>query len=87
MGHGLEHLGGHNDGAGKTDALLDDALLEVRHVFNGHAHTEVTTGHHQGVGLFDDLNQGVDGFGRFDLGHNHHVVTLQCLADRGHVGP
>ena len=86
MSHRLEHLGGDDDGAGKPDALLDDALLEVRHVFNRHADTEVTAGHHDGVRFFNDFNQGVDGFGRFDLRHNHHVVAGQRTTDRGHVG-
>ena len=81
VGHGLEHLRRHHHGTGETHTSADDALLEVGNVFDGQAHTEVATGHHQRVSHLDDFGEVVDALFGLDLGHHQHIGAGQRGAD------
>ena len=90
-GHGLEHLGGGDDGLAGFVAALDHALLREEDLLEVDLHAEVTARDHDGVGLADDviivvealhvLNLGDDG----DLGggfaeHLADVLDVGALA-------
>ena len=61
LDHGVEHLGGHDDGLGVLAGDLDGALLHERHLLQRHLDAEVTAGDHDGVEGEDDRFEGVDG--------------------------
>ncbi len=53
--HGLEHLGGNNDGLASLVALGDHHLLRKEDLAGGDFDTKVTTGDHDTVSLGKDL--------------------------------
>mmetsp|Transcript_26006 Transcript_26006/g.50603 ORF Transcript_26006/g.50603 Transcript_26006/m.50603 type:complete len:527 (+) Transcript_26006:39-1619(+) len=77
--HGIKHLGGHHDGGTLLLALGDDGFLHGRDRFDVGVYTEVTTSHHHGIRLLDDLGE-LTGIDRgFDLRHDERVVADQSF--------
>ena len=52
--------------------MTDDPLLQVGHVLQRALDAQVATGHHDRVGLVGDLDQGLHGAERLDLGDEAH---------------
>lgn len=79
--HGLQHLGGTDDGLALDVALGDHHLLGKEHLGGGDLNTEITTGNHDTVGLLEDLIEVVDTLLVLDLGNDLDLLTL--LAEDG----
>ncbi|MGY3683441.1 hypothetical protein ACVWXU_007064 [Streptomyces sp. TE33382] len=92
--HRVEHLGGDDDRLGVAPGELDGALLDDRHLFQGHFDAEVAAGDHDAVEGGDDAVDAVDGLGLLDLGDDgepaalllHDAVDVVDVASAAHEG-
>ena len=82
--HRLQHLGGHDDRLGVAAGLVDDLLLQERHVLERALHAEVAAGDHEAVEGLDDLVEVVDRLRLLDLGDDGHGDAL-LVHDLAHV--
>jgi len=76
VGHGLEHLGGANDGLAGNVALGDHHLLGDEDLGRGDLDTQVTTGNHDTVGLAENVVEVVDTLLVLDLGDDLDVLAV-----------
>mmetsp|Transcript_10421 Transcript_10421/g.47024 ORF Transcript_10421/g.47024 Transcript_10421/m.47024 type:complete len:350 (+) Transcript_10421:2139-3188(+) len=87
-GHGLEHLGGGDDGLTAEVGLSDHHLLDPEYSLQGDLHAEVAAGHHDAVGVLEDVVKVCDALLVLDLGDDLDLVTtrfIEDLADQLHV--
>ena len=73
LDHGLEHLGGGDDGFAELGGAADDVLLHGRDFFGRDLDAEIAAGDHDGVGGFKDAVEMLDGLGLFELGDDPGV--------------
>ena len=86
--HGVQHLGGGDDGLAGHGGSLDHLLLEDGHLLSGDLHAQVAAGNHDAVGCLDDLLQVVHALAVLNLGDDADVVAavlVQAGADVLHV--
>lgn len=85
--HGLEHLGGADDGLAGHVAHGDHLLLGGEDFGGGDLDAEVTTGDHDSVGLLEDLGEVVEALSVLDLGDDLDVRAglAEDVADGGDV--
>lgn len=83
LDHGLEHLGGTDDGLASQVAHGNQLLLGSKHLGGGNLDTEITTGNHDTVGGTENLGKVVQTLAVLDLGNNLNVLALlpEHLAD------
>ena len=81
--HGLEHLGGADDGLSSTVALGDHRLLRDEHLLCWDLNPHIPTGHHQSLTASNDLGEVLDALLVFNLGNHPDVLPLlaQHIAD------
>ncbi len=73
LDHGLEHLGGGDDGLAVLGGAADDVLLDGGDLFGRDLDAEIAAGDHDGVGDFEDAVEVLDGLGLFELGDDPGV--------------
>ena len=73
LDHGLEHLGGGDDGLAVLGGAADDVLLDGGDFFGRDFDAEVAAGDHDAVGDFEDGVEVLDGLGLFELGDDPGV--------------
>ncbi len=73
LDHGLEHLGGGDDGFAVLGGAADDVLLDGGDLFGRDFDAEISAGDHDGVGYFEDGVEVLDGLGLFELGDDPGV--------------
>jgi hypothetical protein len=85
--HGLEHLGGTDDGLSSHVAHGDHLLLGGEDLGSRDLNTQVSTGDHDPVGLLENLGEVVETLTVLDLGNDLEVSTLLAknLADGGDI--
>lgn len=71
--HGLEHLGGSDDGLGCNVGLLDHPLLGNEDLLGRDLHAEITTGDHDTIGGGEDFIVVVESLLVLDLGDDLDV--------------
>ena len=76
VGHGLEHLGCHDDGLCPAACHVDCLLLDEGNLGEGQLNTEVTTSDHDAVELVDDVLQVLNCLGLLNLGNDGYADTL-----------
>lgn len=83
LDHGLEHLGGANDGLASQVAHGNHFLLGGENLGSGNLDAEITTGDHDTVRLGKDLGKVVETLAVFNLGNDLDASTLgaEDLAD------
>ena len=83
VGHGLQHLGGHDNQLASPVALADDFLLQERHILRRNLYTQIATGYHDAVSSLDDCINILYALQVLDLGNNSHIalVLLDKLPD------
>lgn len=83
LDHGLEHLGGADDGLASQVALRNHHLLADGHGLGGDLNTEITTSDHDAVGLLENLGEVLHALVGLDLGDDLDVAALgaENLAD------
>ena len=74
--HRLEHLGRDDHRLGVAAGLLDDPLLQERHVLERALHAEVAARDHEAVEGLDDLVEVVDRLRLLDLGDHREQDAL-----------
>ena len=74
--HRLQHLGRHDDRLGVAPGLVDDPLLQERHVLERALDAEVAAGDHDAVEGLDDLVEVVDRLRLLDLGDDRERDAL-----------
>ena len=77
--HGVQHLGGGDDGLARLEALSDHLLLQDGHLGGGDLHPQVAPGHHDAVGGGQDLVHVVHALLVLDLGDNLHGVAAAVV--------
>ena len=75
-GHGIQHLGGRDDGNAKAVGLANQFLLQQRYFLGRHLHPKVTAGHHHAVTQRKDRIDLIDGLKFFDLRHHRGLMAL-----------
>lgn len=85
--HGLEHLGGDNNGLASLVALGNHHLLRKEDLAGGNFDTEVTTGDHDTVGLCEDLIEVRDTLFILDFDDDFDVraVRAEDATDVAHI--
>ena len=83
VGHGLQHLGGHDNQLASPVALADDFLLEEWHILRRNLYAQVATGYHDAVSSLDDGIDILHALQVLNLGNNIHaaLVLLDELPD------
>lgn len=76
LDHGLEHLGGADDGLASKVAHGDELLLGSKHLGGGNLDTKVTTGNHDTVSLLENLLEVVKSLSVLNLGDDLDVLAL-----------
>lgn len=76
VGHGVQHLGGTDDGLAGQVALGDKLLLGNEHLGSGDLDTQVSSGNHDSVGLLENLVEVVDSLLVLDLGDDLDALAL-----------
>lgn len=76
VGHGLEHLGGANDGLAGNVALGDHHLLGDEDLGRRDLDTQISTGDHDTVGLAENVVEVVDTLLVLDLGDDLDVLAV-----------
>lgn len=76
VGHGLEHLGGANDGLAGDVALGDHHLLGDEDLGRRNLNTQVTTGNHDTVSLSENVVEVVNSLLVLDLGDDLNVLAV-----------
>jgi hypothetical protein len=74
--HGLQHLGGADDGLAGNVAHGDHLLLRAENLRGRDLDTEITTGDHDSVGLLENLSEVVETLSVLDLGDDLDVRTI-----------
>ena len=74
--HGLEHLGGADDGLSSTVALGDHRLLRDEHLLCWDLNPHIPTGHHQSLTASNDLGEVLDALLVLNLGNHPDVLPL-----------
>lgn len=89
VGHGLQHLGGTDDGLALDVALGDHHLLGDEDFRSRDLDSQVTASDHDGIGLFENLVEVVDTLLVFDLGDDLDLLALfaEDVADVLDVAP
>mmetsp|Transcript_3461 Transcript_3461/g.15219 ORF Transcript_3461/g.15219 Transcript_3461/m.15219 type:complete len:408 (+) Transcript_3461:529-1752(+) len=88
VAHGLEHLRGADAKLARDVALGDHHLLGKSDLLGGDLHAEVAAGHHDAVGVLEDVVEILHTGAVLDLGDDLDLVTtrfVEDLADQLHV--
>ena len=72
---------GDDDGPAVADAILDDAALDDGKFFIRNFDSQIATGHHDGVGGFDEFGEIFDGSLVFDLGDDTGIASAVFVKD------
>ena len=86
--HGIEHLRRGDDRFGRHVALVDELLLEHRHLFHIDFHAQIAARDHDAVGNLEDFVEVVHAHAVFDLGEDLHMAAAVVgaeLAEGQHV--
>ena len=74
--HGLQHLGGADDGLAKPVALRDHLLLSDEDLLSGDLNSHVASSHHAALPLLDDLGKVLDSLLVLDLRDDQDLLPL-----------
>ena len=76
--HRFEHLSRDDHRLALAATGAHDAALDGRHFFRRQFYAQVAARHHDGVGLFDDFVEAIDGRWFLELGHDPRTSLGQC---------
>ena len=76
LDHGLEHLGGADDGLASKVAHGNELLLGGENLSSGNLDTEITTGNHDTVGGLENLAEVVETLSVLNLGDDLDALAL-----------
>ena len=87
-------MGGDDYRFGPLPRSSDDPLLDQRHLFQRKLHSQITTGHHEGVEGVDNVVEVLDRLRFLDFGdhrdpasllvhHAMHIADVETTADEG----
>jgi hypothetical protein len=77
VGRDSQHLGGGDDRFSEDVGLLNQFFLHQRDLLQGYLYTEVTSGHHDAVGLLHDRIEMPQGLMPLDLGDDGDIGMMR----------